>query len=123
MAQATQVATAMKENGWEFASHTWGHINVGERSLETLMTDTEKWLTYVAPIVGNTDKIIFAFGADITGVDDYTGHPKFDYLKARDLTIFVMSIPANTGFNCVTTISGWGAETWMVTVCITIRIF
>lgn len=88
VAQATQVATAMKENGWEFASHTWGHINVGERSLETLMTDTEKWLTYVAPIVGNTDKIIFAFGADITGVDDYTGHPKFDYLKSKGFNYF-----------------------------------
>ncbi len=88
VAQATEVATAMKENGWEFASHTWGHINVGERSLETLMTDTEKWMTYVSPIVGGTDKIIFAFGADITGVEDYTGHPKFDYLKSQGFNYF-----------------------------------
>lgn len=83
VAQATAVATAMKEDGWQFASHTWGHINVGERSLETLMTDTEKWLTYVSPIIGPCDKIIFAFGADITGIEDYTGHPKFDYLKSK----------------------------------------
>ena len=83
VAEATAVATAMKEDGWQFASHTWGHINVGERSLETLMADTEKWLTYVSPIVGECNKIIFAFGADITGVDDYTGQPKFDYLKSQ----------------------------------------
>ncbi|MDQ9886715.1 hypothetical protein RFX61_19590, partial [Acinetobacter baumannii] len=31
VAEATAVATAMKEDGWQFASHTWGHINVGER--------------------------------------------------------------------------------------------
>lgn len=88
VAEATKVASAMKEDGWEFASHTWGHINVGERSLETLMTDTEKWLTYVAPIVGECDKIIFAFGSDITGVEDYTGHPKFDYLKSKGFNYY-----------------------------------
>ncbi len=88
VAQATAVATAMKEDGWQFASHTWGHINVGERSLDTLMADTEKWLTYVSPIVGPCDKIIFAFGADITGVEDYTGHPKFDYLKSKGFNYY-----------------------------------
>ena len=82
VAQATQVAAAMKENGWAFASHTWGHINVGESSLERLKTDTEKWLTYVAPIVGGTDKIIFAFGADLSGAEGYSGE-KFDYLKSQ----------------------------------------
>ena len=82
VARATQTATAMKENGWAFASHTWGHINVGESSLERLRTDTEKWLTYVSPIVGGTDKIIFAFGADLAGAENYSGE-KFDYLKSQ----------------------------------------
>lgn len=81
VAEATKVADAMKEDGWEFASHTWGHINVGTCTQEHLETDTQKWLDYVAPIVGGSDKIIFAFGADITGVEDYSG-PKFDYLKS-----------------------------------------
>ena len=82
VARATETANAMKENGWAFASHTWGHINVGESSLERLKTDTEKWLTYVAPIVGGSDKIIFAFGADLSGAEGYSGE-KFDYLKAQ----------------------------------------
>ncbi len=82
VAKATEVAEAMKKNGWEFASHTWGHINVGESSLERLKTDTEKWLTYVAPIVGGSDKIIFAFGADLAGAEIYSGE-KFDYLKSQ----------------------------------------
>ena len=51
--------TAMKATGWEFASHTWGHINVGQKSLEGIQTDTEKWLNYVSPLVGGTDVIIF----------------------------------------------------------------
>lgn len=88
VAQATKVADAMKKNGWAFASHTWGHLNVGYRDLDSLKKDTEKWLTYVKPIVGECDKIIFAFGTDITGVEDYTGHPKFEFLKSKGFNYF-----------------------------------
>ncbi len=80
--EAKKVAQAMREDGWEFASHTWGHINVGERSLEDLQTDTQKWLDYVKPIVEPVDTIIFAFGSDICGPEDYSGE-KFDYLKSQ----------------------------------------
>lgn len=80
--QAKKVARAMREDGWEFASHTWGHINVGERSLADLQTDTQKWLDHVGPIVEPVDTIIFAFGADICGAEDYAGE-KFDYLKSQ----------------------------------------
>lgn len=82
VAQATETAQAMREDGWEFASHTWGHINVGECSLENLQADTQKWLSYVAPIIGGTDTIIFAFGSDLCGAEDYSGD-KFDYLKSQ----------------------------------------
>ena len=40
---AKKVADAMKAEGWEFASHTWGHQNVGQISLEKLQEDTEKF--------------------------------------------------------------------------------
>ena len=89
VAAATKVADAMKANGWEFASHTWGHISVSDVSLDKLQTDTQKWLDYVAPIVGNTDMIIFAFGSDI---GDWTGYAsdneKFNYLKSVGFDYF-----------------------------------
>lgn len=90
VAEATKVADAIKEQGWKFASHTWGHLNVGEgTSVETIKTDTEKWLTRVAPIVGDTDTIIFAHGMDISGWQDYTmENPKFEYLKSQGFNIF-----------------------------------
>lgn len=80
---AKKVAAAMKENGWEFASHTWGHLNVGEISLERLKKDTRKWKNNVERVVGETDKIIFAFGADLAGVEGYAGNEKFAYLKKQ----------------------------------------
>lgn len=88
--EATKVATAMKEDGWEFASHTWGHLNVKEADVERIKTDTEKWINYVEPIIGKTDIIIFAFGADIAEwYESYTrDNPKFAYLKEAGFDIF-----------------------------------
>ena len=79
---AKKVADAMKAEGWEFASHTWGHQNVGQISLEKLQSDTEKFKKNVDPLIGGTDIIIFAFGTDLTNAADYSGD-KFEYLKGQ----------------------------------------
>ena len=87
--QAKAVADAMKAEGWEFASHTWGHISPSDRGLESTMTDTERWLNNVGSIVGDTDIIIFAFGADIGGWEPYTSDNElFRYFKEKGFSIF-----------------------------------
>ncbi|MCC8142072.1 MAG: polysaccharide deacetylase [Lachnospiraceae bacterium] len=90
VADATAVADAMKAEGWEFASHTWGHIYPLGVGLESFEEDTEKWIENVEPIVGPTDIIIFAFGADITS--DWTEYPSdneyFRFLKDEGFDIF-----------------------------------
>lgn len=87
--EAKKVADAMKENGWEFASHTWGHLRVGSRNLETLQSDTEKWKRNVEPIVGETDTIIFAHGEDLQGRGDYSeSNAKYQYFRSQGYTIF-----------------------------------
>ena len=69
--QATVIADALKAEGWEFASHTWGHLSVTGKTAEQLRTDNEKWVSNVGNIVGPTDTIIFAHGNDI---GDWTGY-------------------------------------------------
>lgn len=88
--EAKKVAEAVKADGWNFASHTWGHIRVGQDcSLEHLQTDTERWLSDVAPLVGGTDTIIFAHGEDLaTWDEDYASSPKFQYLKSKGFNIY-----------------------------------
>ncbi|MDY3920202.1 MAG: polysaccharide deacetylase [Candidatus Limivivens sp.] len=87
--EATKVADAMKASGWEFASHTWGHLNVTDASLERLQTDTQKWMNYVSPLVGGTDIIIFSFGADLGSWEPYTtDNEKFNYMKSQGFSIF-----------------------------------
>jgi len=85
--EAKKVADAMKEDGWLFASHTWGHQNVSQISLEKLQADTQKFKENVDPLIGGTDIIIFAFGADLSGAEDYSGE-KFEYLKNQGYNYF-----------------------------------
>lgn len=84
---AKKVAEAMKKNGWLFASHTWGHLNVGEISMERLQRDAQKFKENVDPVIGGTDIIIFAFGADLNQAEDYSGE-KFEFLKGQGYNYF-----------------------------------
>ena len=89
VAGAREVARVMKENGWEFASHTWGHINPTLFGYDATVTDTQRWLDNVATVVGDTDVLIFAFGADIGDWTPYTrDNPFFAYLKDKGFSIF-----------------------------------
>ncbi|MCC8067879.1 MAG: polysaccharide deacetylase [Clostridiales bacterium] len=89
VASATAVAEAMKADGWEFASHTWGHIDPLAKGLEGTITDTERWKTNVETIVGATDIIIFAFGADISNWEEYSeDNEYYVYLKEQGYNIY-----------------------------------
>ena len=80
---AKKVAEAMKANGWRFASHTWGHQNMSETngiSFDSFVRDTDRWETWVEPLIGETDTLIYAFGGDIRGMEKYSGE-RFEYFK------------------------------------------
>lgn len=86
---ATEVADAMKADGWEFASHTWGHINPLSYGYDSTVRDTQRWLNNVATVVGSTDVLIFAFGADIGDWHPYTSdNAFFTYFKDNGFDIF-----------------------------------
>ena len=89
IAEATKIADAMKATGWEFASHTWGHIRIGDASLENIQADTGRFEKNVVPIIGEVDTIIFAHGQDLNDWQDYDpADPKFQYLKSRGYNYF-----------------------------------
>ncbi len=88
-AEARKVAEALKEDGWRFASHTWGHVGLGEgaTTLDQFKTDTDKWQERVKPLIGETDVLIYAFGGDIGGVEEYAGQ-RYEYLKEKGFQYF-----------------------------------
>lgn len=88
-AEAKKIADAIKASGWEFASHTWGHLSVTSKTADELKVDNEKWVNTVEPIVGKTDTIIFAFGNDIGSWEGYSlDNDKYAYYKSAGYNFF-----------------------------------
>lgn len=85
--RAREVAEELKEDGWEFASHSWGHVDLGSMPWEDFTSDTDLWEQEVQPIVGETDLLIYPFGADIAGIEPYGGE-RFDFLKEKGFDYF-----------------------------------
>ena len=89
IAEATVIADAIKASGWEFASHTWGHLSVTNKTVEELRIDNEKWVNNVQNIVGPVDTIIFAHGNDIGDWQGYTeDNEKYQYFKSAGYNFF-----------------------------------
>ncbi len=87
--EAKKVAEQLKKDGWSFASHTWGHLNMTQASLEDVKKDNELWQQEVAPILGKTNILIYPFGADISDWQPYSAeNQKFAYLKSQGFDIF-----------------------------------
>ena len=88
-ADARAVAEAMRANGWEFACHSYGHLNFKTASYEDFVWDVNTWKNTVEPIVGETDIVIYAFGADISDWHPYTAeNEKYRYLKNMGFDYF-----------------------------------
>ncbi len=85
--KAKKVAERMRECGWTFASHTWGHQKYGKIGLEKMKEDAMKWENEVRPILGDVDTLIYANGADIAGIENYSGE-KYEFLKSLGFDYF-----------------------------------
>ena len=77
-ADAMAVATRMKEMGWQFAVHGYGHKHTKQIAYSTLVKDTEKWKAEVGSLVGETDIYIYPYGEEI----DYPSD-KLTYLQSE----------------------------------------
>ncbi|WP_312194072.1 polysaccharide deacetylase family protein, partial [Exiguobacterium sp.] len=71
--QAKQTAVALKQDGWQFASHTYGHIWVGKESVTTIRADLKRYKQDVAPLIGKTTQLIYPYGSDVGDWHDYSG--------------------------------------------------
>jgi hypothetical protein len=75
-AQALAVVNRLKETGWTFASHGWGHLDAVKIKESTLVRDTQRWRDEVGSLVGSTDIYVFPFGSSVR-----PGDPKFKDLQ------------------------------------------
>ena len=81
--EAKVIADKLKENGWTFASHSYGHLDNGRISLETLKRDSGKWEDLVKPIIGDTSIYIYPHGTPVESEGE-----KFKHLQSKGFKIF-----------------------------------
>ena len=94
--KAKAVADRMRELGWVFASHSWGHRYYGSVDADTLYEDAKKWEDEVQPILGETPIIIYAHGEDISGIGRYTEeNEKYNILRGFGYRYFC-NVDSNT---------------------------
>ncbi|MCB7319447.1 polysaccharide deacetylase [Lacrimispora sp. 210928-DFI.3.58] len=95
---AAQVAQCLRDNGWELASHSWGHLQLGVAkdpeegfaiSEERFRTDTDKWEAEVESLIGPTDILLYPFGNDISDWHAYSqDNSRFTYLYSKGFRYF-----------------------------------
>lgn len=73
--EALKVIKRLKETGWTFASHGYGHLDAAKVSYERLVADTTQWKKEVEPLVGTTRVYVYPYGSRVE-----TGSNKFQYL-------------------------------------------
>ncbi|MCI8586909.1 MAG: polysaccharide deacetylase [Lachnospiraceae bacterium] len=77
------VASRLKETGWLFASHGYGHRHTADISYNSLVEDTTRWKEEIASLVGDTDLYIYPYGEEI----DYPSQ-KLTYLQSEGFRYF-----------------------------------
>ncbi len=84
------IIARLKETGWTFGSHTWGHISLATRSMEQVQRDTLRWAEEVGSLVGPTNILFYPHGARPDGDKDQNENygPMFEWLQSQGFRIF-----------------------------------
>lgn len=77
------VADRMKETGWQFAVHGYGHRHTAQISYDALASDTRRWKEEVGSLVGDTDIYIYPYGEEVEYPSD-----KLRYLQSEGFRYF-----------------------------------
>ncbi len=73
----------LKNLGYRFASHTFGHIQVGNVDINTLKKDTDRYSNEIIPIIGETNILSYPCGKFTTN------EAKLNILKSAGFSIFL----------------------------------
>lgn len=71
--QATEVAEALRANGYELACYTYDNTAYGNMNLEEIQTDIGLWTSEVLPIIGESKTMVFAQNSDLSDGLIYMG--------------------------------------------------
>ncbi|HEY9060386.1 MAG TPA: hypothetical protein VIO64_07785 [Pseudobacteroides sp.] len=81
--EAISLVNRLKETGWTFACHGYGHLDANKVDISRLKRDTNRWKNEVEPLVGPTSIYIYPFGSTV----NYT-EAKFKFLMDSGFDVF-----------------------------------
>lgn len=61
----SKVIMKLKQTGWNFACHGYGHLNANKQPYNVIVKDTLKWKKEVESLIGPTDIYIYPFGSSL----------------------------------------------------------
>lgn len=82
-ALAVSTVSRLKDEGWSFACHGYGHLDAAKVSTERLKKDCKRWMEEVEPLIGRTPVYIYPYGSSLKYSDE-----KFELLKDNGFSIF-----------------------------------
>jgi len=88
--KAKVVVNWLKENGYNFASHSYSHSNYTNCSQSRVDRDIERWNSQVKPLIGETKVFVYPYGAFT-----YYGTETHNKLLAEGFTIFCGTAQTN----------------------------
>jgi len=88
VSEATKVASALRELGYELACYTYNNIGYGKASKGTMSGDLNQWISEAVPILGEVDTMVFAQQSDIADPGEYSGD-KYSALRGAGLRYYL----------------------------------
>ncbi|MEG1460463.1 MAG: hypothetical protein RSC51_03670 [Oscillospiraceae bacterium] len=81
--KAREIADRLKELGYTFASHSYGHSSFPDMSIEALREDLQSFRDEVEPIIGKVNVLVYPFGLLIPPAD-----PKYQLMEDYGFNVF-----------------------------------
>ena len=88
VAYVRPVVRRLKETGWYFATHSFGHVSLEKMSLTGVQNDAVRWMDEVGMLVGDTQIFIYPFGSRLDGGDVFDTGPAFRFYHDLGFRIF-----------------------------------
>ena len=79
IARVSPVIERLKQTGWYFASHSYGHVSTGTISYYEVVADANRWMEEVGSLIGETRIFIYPYGSRLDGSDVYETGPAFRF--------------------------------------------
>lgn len=85
---AKKVVNTLKNKGWQFACHSYGHYHMKKLTDERFILDTTRWINEVQPIVGKTDLYAYPYGENEILNNEKTISNKQAFLQSKGFNMF-----------------------------------